>query len=70
MCCVKNVGLSKAVYLLLENTKIDAVAFIILTAKLQKKRALLKNIYNSILDCFRHFSFLQWTVLACSSQCS
>ena len=31
MCCVKNVGLSKAVYLLLENTKIDAVAFIIPT---------------------------------------
>ena len=40
---MKNVGLSKAVYLLLENTKIDAVAFIISTAK-QKKRTLLKNI--------------------------
>ena len=35
---MKNVGLSKAVHLLLENTKIDAVAFIIPTAKLQKKR--------------------------------
>ena len=40
---MKNVGLSNAVYLLLENTKIDAVAFIIPTAK-QKKRSLLKNI--------------------------
>ena len=39
---MKNVGLSKAVYLVLENTKIDAVAFIILTAKPQKKRALLE----------------------------
>ena len=59
---MKNVGLSKAVYLVLENTKIDTVAFIIPTAKLQKKRALLKYIYNIILDCFRHFSFLQWRV--------
>ena len=34
---MNNVGLSKAVYLLLENTKIDAVALTIPTAK-QKKR--------------------------------
>ena len=40
---MNNVGLSKAVYPLLENTKIDAVVFIIPTAK-QKKRTLLKYI--------------------------
>ena len=39
---MKNVGLSKAVCLILENTKIDAVALIIPTAKLQK-RELNKN---------------------------
>ena len=41
---MRNVGLSKAIYLFLENTKIDAVAFIISTAR-QKKRTLLKRIY-------------------------
>ena len=38
MSRMKNVGLSKAEYPLWENTKIDAVAFIIPIAKLQKKR--------------------------------
>ena len=38
MSCMKNVGLTKAVYLLLENTKIDAVAFI--SQLLSKKREL------------------------------
>ena len=41
---MKNVRLSKAVYLLLENTKVDAVAFIILTAK--KKENLVKIYIN------------------------
>ena len=42
---MKNGGLSKAVYQLLENTKIDAVAFIIPTAKQKKKKEYLVNIY-------------------------
>ena len=41
---MKNVGLSKAVYLLLENTKIDAVAFIIPTAKHKKENFVKKYI--------------------------
>ena len=62
MSGMKNVGLPKAVYLLLENTKIDAVAFIIPTVKQKKKRALFR-IYTIIasIDCCRHFSFLQWS---------
>ena len=57
---MENVGLlSKAVYLLFENTKIDAVASPQLLSN--KEEGFVKYTCNSILDCFRHFTFLQWT---------